>query len=148
MGVVEQQKKVDTMVKKKPLTCPVCKKKFSYTAKSNPFARQSKHMWKSHKSYMLRKQKAGKRKAKSRVSQLDKELQWTDDMIINSLQKAGIPLSMPMQNQAPYLNPYNPTQHQSITGLVISAFKAGQLAYGAYKAVKGVSSAVKKAKKK
>ncbi|GAH56132.1 unnamed protein product [marine sediment metagenome] len=136
------------MASKKPLTCPVCKKRFSYSAKTNPFARQSKHMWSKHRAYMLKKQKSGKRKAKSRASQLDKELQWTDDMIINSLQKAGIPLQMPMQNQAPYLNPYAPTQHQSITGVIISAFKAGQMAYGAYKAVKGVSSAVKKAKKK
>ena len=134
--------------RKKPITCPVCKRKFSYSAKSNPFSRLSKHMWKDHKTYMLKKQKSGKRKAKSRSSQLDEELQWTDDMIINSLQKAGIPLAMPSQSQAPYLNPYQPTQHQSITGLVISAFKAGQMAVGAYQAVKGVSKAVKKARKR
>ncbi|GAG76919.1 unnamed protein product, partial [marine sediment metagenome] len=116
------------MASKKPLTCPVCKKRFSYSAKTNPFARLSKHMWSKHKTYMLKKQKSGKRKAKSKATQLDQELQWTDDMIIHSLQQAGIPLSMPTQQQAPYLNPYAPTQHQSITGLVISAFKAGQLA--------------------
>ncbi len=97
---------------------------------------------------MLRKQKAGKRKAKSRTSQLDKELQWTDDMIINSLQQAGIPLSMPTANQAPYLNPYAPTQHQSITGIIISAFKAGQMAVSAYQAGKAVVKTVKKARKK
>ncbi|GAH72971.1 unnamed protein product, partial [marine sediment metagenome] len=127
---------------------PVCKKRFSYSAKTNPFARQSKHMWSKHKPYMLKKQKSGKRKAKSRATQLDKELQWTDDMIINSLQQAGIPLAMPMQNQAPYLNPYTPTQHQSITGIIISAFKAGQMAVSAYQAGKAVIKTVKKVKKK
>lgn len=134
--------------RKKPLTCPVCKRKFTHSGKSHPFARQSRHMWKNHKTYMLKKQKSGKRKAKSKSTQLEDELQWTDDMIIKSLEQAGIPLAMPMQQQAPYLNPYAPTQHQSIAGLVISAFKAGQLAYSAYKATKGIVKAVKKVKKK
>lgn len=136
------------MASKKPLTCPVCKKRFSYSAKTNPFARLSKHMWSKHKSYMLKKQKSGKRKAKSKVSQLDKELQWTDDMIITTLQQAGIPLAMPQQQQAPYLNPYAPTQHQSITGAVIGAFKLGQIAYGAYQAGKPIVKAIKKRKSK
>ena len=134
--------------RKKPLSCPVCKRKFTHSGKTHPMKRLSKHLWKDHRAYMLRKQKSGKRKAKSKTSQLDQELQWTDDMIIKSLQQAGIPLAMPTQQQAPYLNPYAPTQHQSVTGLVISAFKAGQLAYGAYKATKGVVKAVKKAKSK
>ena len=136
------------MARKKPLTCPVCKKRFSYTAKTNPFARLSKHLWSRHPAYMKKKQKSGQRKAKSRVTQLDKELQWTDDMIINSMQQAGIPLVMPQQQQAPYLNPYAPTQHQSITGVLISAFKAGQLAYGAYQATKPIVKAIKKRKSK
>ena len=97
---------------------------------------------------MLKKLKSGKRKAKSKTTQLEDELQWTDDMIINSLQKAGIPLSMPMQNQAPYLNPYAPTQHQSITGIIISAFKAGQMAVSAYQAGKAVIKTVRKTRKK
>lgn len=105
-------------------------------------------MWKDHRAYMLKKQKSGKRKAKKGTSQLEEELQWTDDMIIKSLQEAGIPLSMPTQVQAPYLNPYAPTQHQSITGALISAYKAGQMAYATYKAGKAVVKAVKKVKKK
>ncbi|GAG68585.1 unnamed protein product [marine sediment metagenome] len=137
------------MVKrKKPLSCKYCKRKFTYSGKSHPMKRMSKHLWKDHRTNMLKAQKSGKRKAKSKVTQLDQELQWTDDMIIKSLEQAGIPLVMPQQQQAPYLNPYAPTQHQSITGLVISAFKAGQLAYSGYKAVKGVSKAIKKAKSK
>jgi hypothetical protein len=130
--------------RKKPLTCPVCKKKFSYSAKANPMGRLSKHLWSKHRSYMMRKQKSGKKKAKSRGSQLDDELQWTDDMIIKSLTDAGIPLSMPSQQQAPYMNPYSPTQHQSITGALIAAYKAGQLAYATYKVAKPIVKAYKK----
>ena len=105
-------------------------------------------MWSKHKSYMQKKQKSGKRKAKSKVSELDKELQWTDDMIIATLQQAGIQLAMPQQQQAPYLNPYAPTQHQSITGAVISAFKLGQIAYGAYQTGKPIVKAIQKRKSK
>lgn len=134
--------------RKKPLTCPVCKKKFYHSSKVHPMKRLSKHLWKDHRTYMLKKQKSGKRKAKAKSSQLDEELQWTDDMIIKSLTDAGIPLSMPSQQQAPYMNPYAPTQHQSITGALISAYKAGQMAYSGYKAVKGISKAIKKRKSK
>jgi len=134
--------------RKKPLKCPVCKKKFYHSAKSHPMKRLSKHLWKDHRAYMLKKQKSGKRKAKSNKTQLEQELEWTDDMIINSLQQAGIPLAMPMQQQAPYLNPYQPTQHNSLAGIVISAFKAGQMAYGAYKGAKAIGKAVKKVKSK
>jgi len=141
-------KEVKDLTSKKPLTCPVCKKRFSYSAKSNPFGRLSKHMWSKHKSYMLKHQKSGKRKAKSKASQLDKELQWTDDMIIKSLQEAGIPLSMPQQHQAPYLNPYAPTQHNSIAGAVITAFKLGQLAIGAVQTGKAIVKATKRKKSK
>lgn len=134
--------------RKKPLTCPVCKRKFSYSAKVNPMGRMSKHLWKDHKSYMMRKQKSGKKKAKSKTTELDKELQWTDDMIIKSLQEAGIPLSMPTQQQAPYLNPYTPTQHQSIAGALITAYKLGTTAISAIQSAKAIGKAIKKAKKK
>ena len=132
--------------KKKPLTCPVCKRKFSYSAKSNPMGRMSKHLWKEHKSYMMKKQKSGKKKAKSKGTQLERELQFTDDMILQSLMDAGIPLSMPQQPQM--LNPYAPTQHQSIAGALITAYKLGQTAYTAYKGVRALGKAVKKVRKK
>lgn len=132
--------------RKKPLTCPVCKRKFSYSGKTSPMGRMSKHMWKEHASYMKRKQKAGQRKKKTNESQLDRELQWTDDMILASLQQAGIPLIAPQQ--APILNPYAPTQHQSLAGAAIAAFKLGQLAHASYKVAKPIVKSVKRKRKK
>lgn len=73
------------MVKKrKPLTCKVCGKKFSYSAKSNPFGRMSKHMWKSHKPFMMKRQKAGQRKSKRKqeVRPLDREFMAIDDILL------------------------------------------------------------------
>jgi len=134
--------------RKKPLTCPVCKKKFYHSAKSHPMKRLSKHLWLSHKSYMMKRQKAGKRKVKSRTTQLEDELQVTDDIILNSLQQAGIPIVMPQQHQIPYLNPYAPTQHQSIAGALISAYKLGQTAHTVYKGAKSISKVIKKKGKK
>jgi len=70
--------------RRKPLTCKVCGRKFSYSAKSNPFGRMSKHMWKDHKDFMKRKQKAGKRKA-SKVTKLDREFMAIDDILVADL---------------------------------------------------------------
>lgn len=72
--------------RRKPLTCKVCKRKFSYSAKTNPFGRMSKHMWKDHKAYMMKKQKAGKRKAKSKtnVRPLDREFMAIDDLLLSN----------------------------------------------------------------
>ena len=72
--------------RRKPLTCKVCGKKFSYSAKTNPFGRMSKHMWRNHKQYMMKKQKAGKRKAKnkSNVRPLDREFMAIDDMLLSN----------------------------------------------------------------
>jgi len=71
--------------RRKPLTCKVCNRKFSYSAKTNPFGRMSKHMWKEHKSYMKKKQTAGKRKAKRKdaVRPLDKEFMAIDDILLS-----------------------------------------------------------------
>ena len=133
------------MTKKKPLTCKKCGKKFSYSAKVHPLGRLRKHIKKEHPEYHKAIIRKGKR-TRNKVSQLDQELQFTDDMIIQSLMNAGIPLVAPQQ--APMLNPYTPTQHQSLTGALISAYKLGQTAYTAYKGVKAVSKAVKKRKSK
>lgn len=53
--------------RKKPIHCPVCKKGFSYSAKTAPIGRLSKHIKLKHPRY---KRKKPKRKAinKQRVS--------------------------------------------------------------------------------
>ena len=132
--------------RKKPLTCKICGKKFSFTAKAHPLGRLSKHIAKDHpKQHRQRINKAKKTKGKGE-SQLDKELQFTDDMILQSLMNAGIPIVAPQQQ--PMLNPYTPTQHQSLAGILITAYKLGQAGYTAYKGTKAVVKAVKKAKSK
>ena len=70
--------------RRKPLTCKVCGQKFSYSAKTNPFGRMSRHMWKNHKEFMKRKQKAGQRKAKRKqeVRPLDREFMAIDDILL------------------------------------------------------------------
>jgi hypothetical protein len=72
--------------RRKPLTCKVCGRKFSYSAKTNPFGRMSKHMWKDHKEYMKKKQTAGKRKAKKKnaVRPLDREFMAIDDLLLSN----------------------------------------------------------------
>lgn len=72
-----------TSKKKKPLTCPVCKKKFYHSSKSHPMKRLSKHLWKEHRSYMEKKIRAGVRKSKqTKVRDLDKEFMAMDDIIL------------------------------------------------------------------
>ena len=73
------------------VTCPVCKRKF-HKGKTPEFSRLSKHLWREHPEYMRKKIRKGKR---DKAKQLDEELQYTDDMIIQSLMNAGIPLSAP-----------------------------------------------------
>lgn len=131
---------------KKPLTCKICGKKFSYTAKSHPLGRLSKHIKSEHPSAHKSRINKAKRTRK-KGDTLDKELQFTDDMILQSLMNAGIPIYAPQQNQ-PIIDPYSPTQHQSIAGALITAYKLGQAGYTAYKGVKAVSKAVKSARGK
>ena len=94
--------------RRKPLTCKVCNKKFSYSAKSDPFGRMSKHMWKSHRTYMMKKQKAGKRKAKKKadVRPLDREFMAIDDLLLSNALRG--------QSQ------YEPI-HEQLGGLVLQA---------------------------
>ncbi|GAI81348.1 unnamed protein product, partial [marine sediment metagenome] len=116
-----------------------------HSAKAHPLGRLRKHIKKEHPEYHKAIIRKGN-KTRNKASQLDKELMFTDDMIIQSLMDAGIPLHAPQQQ--PMLNPYAPTQHQSITGALITAYKVGQTALTAYKGVKAVSKAVKKRKSK
>ena len=67
-------------------------------------------------------------------------------MIIQSLMNAGVPIAYPQQ--APMLNPYTPTQHQSVTGALITAYKLGMAAYQTYQAGKKFGKAVKKVRSK
>ncbi|GAG80621.1 unnamed protein product, partial [marine sediment metagenome] len=73
------------------LTCPYCKKKF-HKGKTNEFGRMSKHIWREHADKQRAKIKRGQR---AKAKQLDEELQYTDDMLVQSLINAGIPLSAP-----------------------------------------------------
>jgi len=91
----------------KPLTCKVCGKKFSHSAKTHPFGRLSRHMWKNHKSFMKKKQNAGKRKAKKNaVRPLDKEFMAIDDLLLSNALRG--------QSQ------YEPI-HEQLGGLVLQA---------------------------
>ena len=94
--------------RRKPLTCKVCDRKFSYSAKSNPFGRLSRHMWKDHKPYMKKKQNAGKRKAKKKqdVRPLDREFMAIDDLLLSDALRS--------QSQ------YEPI-HEQLGGLVLKA---------------------------
>ena len=131
--------------RKKPLTCKKCGKKFYHSAKAHPLGRLRKHIKKEHPEYHKSIIRKGKR-TRNKASQLDKELQFTDDMILQSMIDAGIPIHMPQQQ--PMLNPYTPTQHQSVAGALITAYKLGQTAYTAYKGGKALVKGVQKVAKK
>lgn len=131
------------------VTCPVCKKKF-HKGKTDEFGRQSRHLWKEHPAYMKKKIKSGVRK---RTKQLDAEFEYTDDMILQSLIDAGIPIKQPRQlPQQPMYQPIpyygQPTEHESIAGALITAYKLGQTAYTAYKIAKPIAKKIKARKKK
>ena len=96
---------------------------------------------------MKRKIRKGKRdSAKGKDEQLLDELQFTDDMIIQTLINAGIPIQYPQQQQM--LNPYTPVQHQSVTGALITAYKLGMTAVEGYKAGKKIVKTIKKVRGK
>lgn len=70
---------------------------------------------------MKRKIRSGQRKAKkNRESKLLDELQFTDDMTIQSLMSAGIPLQMPQQQQAYRQPPQIPIEHESLVGALLT----------------------------
>lgn len=112
--------------RKKPIHCPVCNKGFSYNAKTAPIGRLSKHIKNAHPKY---------KRAKSTKSKRQREMEYTDDMIVNSLRQYGIPLQAPPQ--AP---PQQPIQHESIVGAILTGISIGEAIH------KGVKA--RKAKKK
>jgi hypothetical protein len=124
------------------LTCPYCKRKF-YKGKTNEFGRMSKHIWREHKD----KQKAKIRKGqRDKRKQLDSELQYTDDMLVQSLMQAGIPLYAPQQQPVPYGT--QPTQHESLTGAILTGIKIGQAIAAGVKTVQTVKKITSKKRSK
>ena len=124
------------------VTCPYCKKKF-HKGKTNEFGRMSKHIWKEHPD----KQRAKIRKGlREKSKQLDEELQYTDDMLAQSLMNAGIPLYAPQQQPVPY--PNQPVQHESLVGAILTGIKIGQAIATGITAGKTIKKAVTKGKKK
>ncbi|MBA7544835.1 hypothetical protein ES705_37196 [subsurface metagenome] len=116
---------------KKPIHCPVCKKTFSYKAKSAPIGRLSKHIKLKHPKF--------KRKKAKKKTQLMSEFEYTDDMIIKSLLSAGIPLKAP---STPL--PQETIEHESIVGAILTGIKIGRAIATGVK----VAKAVKKRKRK
>ena len=106
---------------RKPITCPVCKVKFSYTAKKAPIARLSQHIAKKHPSYKRKKSK----KQQTNKGQLLDEMQLFDDFVANRMMSPGV------MSQT--------TEHQQIAGTIISAIKLGYaLAQAGTKIVKTI----------
>jgi len=109
------------------VTCPYCKKKF-HKGKTNEFGRLSRHIWKDHGDKHRAKIRKGQRDSRK---QLMSELEYTDDMILQSLIDAGINISPPRQQSlqpqyyAPPPYPTQPTEHESLTGALITAVKVG-----------------------
>jgi hypothetical protein len=115
----------------KPLTCPVCKKKFYHKAKTHPIGRLSKHIAKEHPKYKRKKKKSSQPKEE----QLLNELQLFDDFVASQMMGSG------MMSQ--------PTEHQQIAGTIINAIKLGYaIARGAKTIQKGVRTVKAKGGKK
>ena len=115
----------------KPLTCPVCKKKFYHSAKTHPIGRLSKHIAKAHPKYKKKK----KSKPQPKENQLLDEMQLFDDFVASQMMGSG------MMSQ--------PTEHQQIAGTIINAIKLGYaIAKGAKTVQKGVRTIKQKRAKK
>ena len=113
--------------RKKPLTCPVCKKKFYHSAKAHPIGRLSKHIAREHPRY--------RRKKKPRKRQLDIELETIDDILIKKVSE--------LENRM--MQTRQPVQHDVTAGAVIQGVMLGiELA----KTAKTGIDAIKKTKKK
>lgn len=100
--------------RKKPLTCKKCGKKFYHSAKSHPIGRLKKHIVKTHPEWHKATIRKAKRTMKNK-SKLNTELQYTDDMIVQSLLSAGIPLRQPLQQP-----PQIPIEHESLVGAILT----------------------------
>ena len=134
----------------KTLTCKYCGRKF-HKGKTNAFGRMSRHIWKEH---FEAHRKAIKKGQKNSQKKLLAEMEYTDDMIVQALQDAGIQITPVRQQQYPiqYQQPqYAPipyanqqTEHDSIVGGLLTAFKLGMTVYKGVKVAKKIKSTVKK----
>jgi len=133
----------------KPLTCKYCGQKF-HKGKTNAFGRMSRHIWKKHEVAHRKAIKRGQSKAKKKLTT---EMEYTDDMIIQALLDAGINITPVRQQQ--YIPQYQPqyapipyaqqqTEHESLTGAILTAFKLGMTVYKGVKVAKKIKSKVKK----
>ncbi|GAI97438.1 unnamed protein product [marine sediment metagenome] len=117
--------------------------KFSYKAKKHPLGRLRKHIRLKHPAKHKAIIAKAKRTAKSKHSKLDTELQYTDDMIVASLLKAGIPLQQP-QGQIPQA----PIVHESIVGAILTGMALASAGAVLAKDIRNVPDSKKKKAKK
>jgi len=131
---------------KKPIHCPVCNKAFSYSAKTAPIARLSKHLAKAHPTYKRKRKKKTKSKNQidARQDQLLDELQLFDDLTAQKLGMALVPNNLANTRA---LN-YPTTEHESVAGAIITALKIGMAVANATKTGVETARAIKKAKSK
>lgn len=111
--------------RKKPLTCPVCKKRFSYSAKAHPIGRLSKHIAKEHPKY--------KRKKTRKRKQLTSELELADDILLKKINDLKNQYS-PRQNYQ--------AEHNVAVGALIEGIMLGiELAKAASKGIEKIKKA-------
>lgn len=118
--------------RKKPLTCKICGKKFSYSAKVNPIARLNKHRWKEHPTQAKRSLKKGQ-KAKTK---LQSEMELTDDLLLKQIEQ--------LKQQYSPRQPYEPEHNVAVGTLIQGVMLGVEIAQGIQKGVKFVKKARKK----
>ena len=117
--------------RKKPLTCKICGKKFSFTAKEHPIARLNKHRWKEHRTQALKATKSRPRK-----KQITSELELTDDLLLRQINE--------LKQQYSPQQPYQPEHNIAVGALIQGVMLGVEIAQTVGKGVK----AIKKARKK
>jgi len=111
----------------KPLTCPVCKKKF-YKGKTAAIGRLSKHLSKAHPKY--------KRKKKSTKKKLIDELQLSDDLLYRQIED--------LKNKYSPRGQYQPEHNIALGALIEGVMLGIEIAKGVEKGVKYVKKVRKK----
>jgi len=124
---------------KKPLTCPVCNKKFSYSAKQHPLGRLSKHLNKKHPNY---KRKPTRRRA----TKID-ELEAFDDIVAQYMLQPQ-QVVKPTQDIQELIQTPTPVQHQTLAGAILTGIKIGSQIASAYNTTKKVVKTGKKVVRK
>lgn len=111
---------------KKPLTCPVCNKRFYYSAKQHPLGRLSKHLSKDHPRFKRKPPKKKGRYTDAQEEDLLDELQLVDDIMLQQLSRGtSSPIGERLIAQSS-----EPPQHDFIGGVILAA-----ATYGAKKAI-------------